>query len=91
MPLNATFFLASATKILTSIAALQCVERGQLSLDEDVTRILPELKDIGVLTGFDNGSGAPLLQRATKNITLRYFVPSLLIIFSPAASLCFVV
>lgn len=76
MPLNATFFLASATKLLTSIAALQCVERGQFSLDEDVTRLLPELKDISVLTGFEDGGGAPVLRRVTKNITLRYFVRS---------------
>lgn len=70
--MDATFFLASATKLLTSIAALQCVERGQFALDEDVTRLLPELKDIDILTGFEEGTENPTYTKATKTITLRY-------------------
>ena len=52
----------------------QCVERGQLKLDEDVTTILPELKGIQILKGFEKGSdGAdkPTLVPNTKTITLR--------------------
>lgn len=73
MPLDATFWLASSTKLLSAIAALQCVERGQFSLDEDVTRILPELKDIAILTGFEKDTEAPIYTKSTKTITLRYF------------------
>jgi len=72
LELNSTFYLASATKLITAIAALQCVERGQFTLDEDATRLLPEFKDLNVLTGFDD-TGKPVLVKATKTITLRYF------------------
>jgi len=52
---------------------MQCVERGLLSLDEPVGRILPELQSPDILTGFDD-SGQPLLKKATKPITLRHLL-----------------
>ena len=55
---------------MTSIAALQCVERGLLKLDDDVSGILPEFEEIKVLTGFD-GAGQPVLRRAERRVTLR--------------------
>ncbi|TVY33128.1 Acyltransferase [Lachnellula subtilissima] len=70
LTLDSTFYLASATKLLTAISALQCVERGQLNLDEDVTRWLPELKDLEILTGFDD-KGKPIMVKAVNKITLR--------------------
>jgi CubicO group peptidase (beta-lactamase class C family) len=75
MPLNAIFWLASCTKLLSAIAALQCVERGKFSLDEDVTRLLPELKDIDILTGFEGEIDTPIYAKSTKKITLRYYFP----------------
>ncbi len=63
--------LASCTKLFTSIAALQCVERGQMKLDEDVSQILPELKDIEIITGFDESTGKPILKMPSNPITLR--------------------
>ncbi|TGO26416.1 hypothetical protein BPAE_0060g00320 [Botrytis paeoniae] len=69
---DAILAIASCTKLLTSISALQCVERGQFTLDEDVSRLLPELKleDLDILQGFD-AEEKPKLVKATKNITLR--------------------
>lgn len=56
-------YMASATKLLATIAALQLVERGKLSLDEDLRPSLPELASLGVLIAFEaddgNGSGEP--------------------------------
>ena len=42
-PLSAesTFCLASATKLVTCVAAMQCVERGLINLDDDITTVLP--------------------------------------------------
>ncbi|KAE9365978.1 beta-lactamase/transpeptidase-like protein [Stipitochalara longipes BDJ] len=71
LQLDATFFYASSTKLLTSIAALQCVQAGHFTLDEDITRLMPELKDIKILKGFDDQSGEPVLVDSTKMITLR--------------------
>jgi len=53
---------------------MQCVEKGLLNLDEDVSTILPELKDKDILTGFENdpdGKEKPILVKNTKTITLR--------------------
>ena len=49
---------------------MQCVEKGQLHLDDDVAIILHELKDIDILTGFDR-DGAPQLKKSSGKITLR--------------------
>ncbi|MEY2909525.1 MAG: hypothetical protein RLZZ602_2048, partial [Pseudomonadota bacterium] len=42
-------WIASMTKAITSVAALQCVERGHLKLDEPAKNICPELGKVGVL------------------------------------------
>ena len=70
MPIDATMWLASCTKIITVVAVMQCVEKGLLNLDVDVTTILPELKGRNILKGFENGK--PVLVPSTKTITLRY-------------------
>lgn len=56
---------------MTTVAAMQCVEKGLLKLDEDVTSILSELKGREVLEGFEEESGKPILKPNTKPITLR--------------------
>lgn len=74
MSIDATMWLASCTKLVTTIAAMQCVERGQLNLDSDVSDILPELRDIQILKGFEkgwDGKDKPILVENTKPITLR--------------------
>ena len=63
--------MASCTKLLTTIAVLQCVERGLIGLDDDVARILPELAELEILTGMDSSTGIPILKKRTKAITLR--------------------
>jgi CubicO group peptidase (beta-lactamase class C family) len=67
---DATLCLFSATKLFTAVAALQCVDRGLVSLDEDVNRILPELKEPNVLKGWDE-EDRPLLEKAKTSISLR--------------------
>ncbi|KFZ10494.1 hypothetical protein V502_08091 [Pseudogymnoascus sp. VKM F-4520 (FW-2644)] len=71
---NATFIMASCTKLMTSIAALQCVERGQIQLDDDVSTVLTELKDIQILTGFKEGTKEPTFKPAKNKITLRHLL-----------------
>jgi methyl acetate hydrolase len=63
MTLDTVFFLASMTKAVTCVAAMQQVERGNVDLDEPIGRILPELAAPEVLEGFD-ASGAPILRPA---------------------------
>ena len=75
LELDAIYWMASCTKLMTAISALQCVERGQFTLDEDVTRLLPELKDIQVQISVENGTGTPVFAKAKNMITLRYILP----------------
>ena len=67
---DSSMWIASCTKLLTTIAALQCVERGLLGLNADVSPILPELRDPDILTGFD-ARGQPTYVKAQNQITLR--------------------
>ncbi|KAH7032181.1 beta-lactamase/transpeptidase-like protein [Macrophomina phaseolina] len=51
MTTRSVFSLISSTKIMTAIAALQLVERGILSLDQDVSPLISELAHQPVLGG----------------------------------------
>ncbi|OAA55830.1 Beta-lactamase/transpeptidase-like protein [Niveomyces insectorum RCEF 264] len=55
--------IALATKLVTTIAALQCVEDGLLTLDGDLAAVAPELAAKQVLTGFSGeDNNVPLLE-----------------------------
>ena len=69
MSLNTVVCLASFTKLFTSVAAMQCVERGLIGLGEDVGRILPQYAQPQLLSGWSD-SGDPILVDSDK-ITLR--------------------
>ncbi|PCG92684.1 Beta-lactamase-related [Penicillium occitanis (nom. inval.)] len=60
--------LASGTKLITSIAALQVVERGLVGVDDDLGEIIPELGALKVLREVD---GEVVLEERKKKITLR--------------------
>lgn len=71
MTADSVFWIASMTKAVTSLAALQLVERGRLELDAPLGRLLPLLADPQVLEGFDAATGAPRLRPARRPVTLR--------------------
>jgi CubicO group peptidase (beta-lactamase class C family) len=73
MTLDTIFRLASMTKAVTSVAAMQLVEQGKLQLDQPIGNVLPELSAPQVLEGFDD-SGAPRLRPAKRPITLRHLL-----------------
>jgi methyl acetate hydrolase len=65
------FMIASMTKPVTSVAAMQLVEQGKLKLDEPASTYIPELGSLQVLHGFDTATSKPILKPATKPVTLR--------------------
>jgi len=69
---NSIFWIASCTKMITGIAAMQLVEQGILDLDDlkRVEELCPELANVKTLDGFDN-TGSPKYKENTKPITLR--------------------
>jgi methyl acetate hydrolase len=70
MSRDTVFRIASMVKLLTSVAAMQMVERGKLKLDEPAETIDPELATALVLAGFD-AKGAPQMRPPHKPLTLR--------------------
>jgi len=72
MTLDTVFRIASMTKAITSVAAMQLVEQGKLKLEEPVPNIDPALGS-QVLEGFD-AAGAPKLRPAKRPITLRHLL-----------------
>jgi CubicO group peptidase (beta-lactamase class C family) len=73
MTRDIVFRIASMTKAVTSVAAMQLVEQGKLQLDQPIGNVLPELAAPQVLEGFDN-SGTPRLRPAKRPITLRHLL-----------------
>ncbi|MGA9315427.1 MAG: serine hydrolase domain-containing protein, partial [Solirubrobacteraceae bacterium] len=73
MSMDTVFRIASMTKAVTGVAAMQMVERGKLSLEAPAGEIVPELKEPVVLEGFDE-SGTPRTRPARRQITLRHLL-----------------
>ncbi|KAF5598144.1 beta-lactamase transpeptidase [Fusarium pseudoanthophilum] len=71
MSLDTTFWIASCTKLVTTIAAMQLVESGNVSLDseDDIQHILPELSRLMVLK--EDRNGVLGLVEQERKITLR--------------------
>lgn len=62
---DSIFDIASMTKAITTVAALQMVEQGRVTLDEPLEPILPELRGIEIIAADGSRSAA------TRPITLR--------------------
>ncbi|MFB7666723.1 serine hydrolase domain-containing protein [Kitasatospora sp. NPDC056138] len=62
-------WMASMTKSIVAVAALQSVEQGAIGLDDPLGEVLPELAAPQVLEGYDGD--VPLLRPARSPVTLR--------------------
>jgi methyl acetate hydrolase len=65
--------IASMTKAITSVAAMQLVEQGKLDLTSPASKWLPELADVRVIDGFD-ADGKPKLRAPRTAITLHHLL-----------------
>ncbi|KAF2273781.1 beta-lactamase/transpeptidase-like protein [Westerdykella ornata] len=73
LQLSTTMWIASCTKLMTSICAMQLVERGQLRLDDPVYPHIPELQSRPVLTAL-NDDGTVAQEPHKTPITLRHLL-----------------
>lgn len=75
---DSLLWIASLTKLITSVACMIAVEQGLLTLDENVRNIVPELRELDLLVGFENGESPrkPILKKVTTPLTLRYDLSS---------------
>jgi len=70
--LDALFRIASMTKPVTAVAAMQLVERGRVALDDPAEKYFPDFANQSVLESFDAATGAYKLRPATKPVTVRH-------------------
>ena len=66
-------WIASMTKAVTAVAAMQLVERGKLDLDLPAGTVVEHLGDVEVLEGFD-AAGQPVTRPPTRPVTLRHLL-----------------
>jgi len=59
---NSIFAIASMTKLVTTIAALQLVENNQIGLLDEIESYIPELKNLNILQSIDQGGHANYLK-----------------------------
>ncbi len=70
---DSIFAIASMTKLVTTIAVLQLVERGQVELDTQIDAYLPELAELRVLEGFDD-DGEAVFNEPPQKPTVRELI-----------------
>jgi methyl acetate hydrolase len=73
MTLDTVFRIASMTKAITGAGAMQLVEKGRMGLEQPMGDVLPVIKDVQVLEGFDR-DGTPQLRDPKIPITLRHLL-----------------
>jgi methyl acetate hydrolase len=73
MTLDTVGWIASMTKAVTSVAAVQCAERGQIDLDALACKVVPAIGEAQVLTGFD-ANGRPTYRAPRRPVTLRHLL-----------------
>ncbi len=69
---DAVFRIASMTKPITSLAAMQLIEQGRFGLDDPVEKHLPEFANLKVFESFDPATGAYRLRAASRPPTVRH-------------------
>lgn len=62
----------SMSKIITSVATSMLVEEGRLSLDDQVSKYLPELKDVKVWSG--GTADAPQTEPLKRPVTIKHLM-----------------
>jgi CubicO group peptidase (beta-lactamase class C family) len=69
MAADAMFRIASMAKLVTAVAVMTLVDKGQLGLDDEVTSFLPGYGDLVVVEGFD--AAGPRVRKPSRPATIR--------------------
>ncbi|KAF1915426.1 beta-lactamase/transpeptidase-like protein [Ampelomyces quisqualis] len=72
--LDTIMWVASCTKLMTSICAMKLVEQGLVSLDEPIYKHIPELEAFTVVKAIEDGTGKPIEEKHTVPMTLRHLL-----------------
>src|SRR5262245_692893 len=71
---DAVFRIASMTKPITSVAAMQLIEQGRFGLDDPVEKYLPDFANLKVFESFDAAIGIYRLRPASRSPTVRHIL-----------------
>jgi CubicO group peptidase (beta-lactamase class C family) len=71
---DTVFRIASMTKPVTSVAAMQLVEQGKIALDDPVSTYLKAFARVSVVRTFDPTTGAYTVEPASTPITVRHLL-----------------
>jgi methyl acetate hydrolase len=71
---DAIFRIASMTKPVTSVAAMQLYEQGRFALDDPAEQYLPELANLMVLESFDLATGEYRVRPTATKVTIRHLL-----------------
>lgn len=72
MTIDTVFRIASMTKAVTSVAAMQLIEQGKIQLDQPVASIIPAFGELQVLVGFDGET--PSFRPPIRQATVRHLL-----------------
>jgi CubicO group peptidase (beta-lactamase class C family) len=72
MTYDALFRIASMTKAVTCVAAMQLYEQGRFTLDDPAEKYFPELASLTVFESFDAASGSYKVRPAATKLTIRH-------------------
>jgi CubicO group peptidase (beta-lactamase class C family) len=73
MTRDSVFWIASCTKLVTSIAVLQLVDEGRVGVEDLVVDHLPAFADLPILEGFD-ADGKAKLRSAKEPVRIRHLL-----------------
>jgi CubicO group peptidase (beta-lactamase class C family) len=72
---NDTIFrIASMTKPIATTAIMMLVEEGKLSLDDPISRYVPDYAEIGVIQDFDAADGSFTTRPPSSPVTIRHML-----------------
>lgn len=70
MTTDSVFAIFSTTKAICGTAIMQLVEEGRIKLTDAAKKYVPEIAEVGVLTGFD-AAGQPTTRPPKRDITVN--------------------
>lgn len=70
MTADSVFAIFSTTKAIAGTAMMQLVEEGKVRLEDAARKYVPEIAEVGVLTGFD-ANGQPQTRPPRRDITIN--------------------
>lgn len=74
MQIHDLFSIASMSKVITTIAALQLIEKNKLTLEDPISKYIPRFKETKILNSFSEIDGSYTTQPLERPITIHHLL-----------------